>query len=145
MSSTPTWIGTPFLGRADVSTANTGRDGSGTLVTPAWMGSGYSGADVAFVAGAPATNWQLNRISVGSTGDLADCVLTVFSTDGTTIKFLTDIDLGNAAAASATATGVVMEVPLSDFRFPAGCDLRLGITAAPASGVAVVTLFADRA
>jgi hypothetical protein len=145
MAASPSFFGTAMLGRSDVSTANTGRDGTGTLATPLWMGSGFSGSNSAFVAGAPVTDWMINRIIVAETADLADCVLTLFTTDGTTIKFLTDFDIGNPAAASTTVTGLVAEYPLSDYRFPANCDLRWGITVAPTSGVAVVTVFADRA
>jgi hypothetical protein len=144
MSDAPVFFGIPFLGRADLSTANSNRDGTGTLVAPAWMGSGASGSASAFVTGAPTTAFQLNKIVIGQTGDLADCVITLFTTDGTTIKFLADFDSGNPAAGSTTVTGNVGEW-LMDYRFPAGCDLRLGITAAPTSGLAVVTLFADRA
>lgn len=137
MSASPTYFGTVCTARAQVSVANTARDGSGTLATPAWGGSGG--------AGAPTTDWSMKRLVISETGDLADSVITVFTTDGITILFLTDVDIANPAASSTMATGLVTEVVYFDYTFPAGWDLRFGITVAPSSGIAVVTVFAERA
>jgi hypothetical protein len=128
---------TACVARASVSTANTNRDGTGTLATPTWGGSGG--------AGAPITDWQLKRIILSQTGDLADSVLTIFTTDGSTINFLTDVDLANPAAASTTASGFMYEIPFVEHLFPANWDIRFGITVAPTSGACIVHAFCERA
>src|SRR5574343_623541 len=130
-------MGNVCVARASLSTANANRDGTGTLVTPTWGGSGG--------AGAPTTDWQLLRLVISETGDLADSVVTVFTTDGTTILFLTDVDINNPAAGATTVTGLVTDVLFQDYKFPAGWDLRFGLTVAPTSGLAVVTAFCERA
>jgi hypothetical protein len=129
------FYGPPVIGRvANLATANTARDGSGTLSTVTWLGTAGSSTP-------PASPWLLKRIDLiaahsSSAPDLADCVLTFFTTDGTTIVPWFDLDLGNPAAASTTLTAVPASSPLtfSDIEFPASCYPLIGITVAPATG-----------
>lgn len=137
MSATPVYMGTVIVGRASLSVANTARDGSGTLVIPTWGGCG---------GGVPPTDWQLLAVEVAQTGDAADSVVTLFSTDGTTIRPWRDIDINNPSAVSATGTMTITLARMEDWtKFPAGWDLRIGITVAPVSGVVEVVLFGERA
>jgi len=137
MGASPVYMTTACVAMASVSTANTNRDGTGALVTPTWVGSGG--------AGAPVTDWQLKRIKITQTSDLADCVLTIFTHDGSTTRFLDDYDMNNPNAGSATVTGVIAEVPYVEHLFPTGIDLRFAITASPTSGVCIVHAFCERA
>jgi hypothetical protein len=136
MASDPVFTSAWCNFTAQVSTANTGRDGSGTLVTPTWGGTGG--------ANPPATDWMLKRLSLCQTGDLADCIMTMFVYDGTNTRLCYEYDFANPTAASATAPGYIIEVPFQDWTFPATWDLRFAITAAPTAGVLAVTGFCER-
>ena len=137
MATAPVYMSTMCVARASLTVANTNRDGTGTIVTPTWGGTA-GGAP-------PATDWLLKRIFVAETGDAADSVVTIGTWDGSTYLFLTDIDIGNPAAASATVTGAINETPFVECAFPANWDLRFAITAAPASGAIIVHAFCERA
>jgi hypothetical protein len=130
------FYGPPVIGRvANLTSANTARDGSGTLSTVVWIGTGGSSTP-------PAVPWMLKRLDIiaahsSAAPDLADCVVTLFVTDGTTITPWFDLDIGNPAAASTIlpATPVaVSPVSFSDIEFPAGSYPLLGITVAPTTG-----------
>lgn len=137
MSAAPVYMATMCVARASLTVANTNRDGTGTLVTPVWGGTA-GGAP-------PATDWLLKRIVIAETGDAADSIVTIGSWDGSTYKFLTDIDIANPAAASATVTGLISDTPFVEYCFPANWDLRFAVTAAPVSGTVEVHAFAERA
>lgn len=150
MSSAPVFLGTFCEGRVAISAANTATDGSGTLQSLTWLGTGGT---------APGTDWQLNEIwvtetSSGGVGDLADCVLNVYTTDaaGANALLLDTIDLANPAASSTTqggagagVSGPIAQRVYASQRFPAGCDLKFTLTVAPTTGAAVVHVFAERA
>jgi hypothetical protein len=131
MATAPLYMGTAMLMTATCSTANTARDGTGTLATPVWTQAGLT-------TGVPSTDFVIKRLLVLQTADLASSMLTVFTWDGSAAKFLYDFQLSNPAASSATVTGVVLDQPLLDWMLPGGLDLRFGITAAPSSGECVV-------
>jgi len=147
-SSGAYFYGAPVIGRvANLTTANTARDGSGTLSTVVWIGTAGSGTP-------PAVGWKLNRIDFIATHssaapDLADSVITAFITDGTTITPWFDIDIGNLAAASTTATAglgtAFTPVLLSDALFPASSYPLFGITVAPTTGGLAVAMFGELA
>lgn len=139
MATAPLFMSDHFVFSASCSVANTNRDGSGTLATPTWKGTTTTAA--------PTTPWMLKRINILHTSDLNDCTITLFYWDGSTARYFYEYDLNNPPAASATASGLLFEVPLpaSDYTFPGGVDLRFGITAAPASGICVVHGFVEAA
>lgn len=136
MGASPVFLGVCCNFTAQVSAANTGRDGTGTLVTPTWGGTGG--------AQPPQTDWQLKRLVLAQTGDLADSTMTMFVNDGTSTVFCWEYDLANPATTSATASGLLADIPFTEWTFPAEWDLRFAITAAPTSGVLVVTGICER-
>lgn len=136
MASAPVFTSAYCTFTAAVDTANTARDGTGTLASPVWGGTGG--------ANPPSTDWLLKRVSLCATGDLADSVMTMFVYDGTLTRLAYEYDLGNLAAASATVSGYITEVPFQDWTFPGTWDLRFGITATPTSGVLSVVGFCER-
>lgn len=136
ISSGAYFYGPPVIGRvANLTAANTARDGSGTLSTVVWIGT--SGTSTP-----PAVPWMLKRIelmatSSGAAPDLADCVITLFITDGTTITPWYDIDIGNLNPAATTATAALSgftPITFSDIEFPANSYPLLGLTVAPTTG-----------
>lgn len=121
MASTPNFTGTPRVTVASVSTTNTNRDGTGTIV------------DV--MTGA-ANGTKIQEIVIKSTGDPADSIVTLFLNDGTTNWLYDEIDLGNPAAGSATVTAYRTVAQYSNLILPnASWKLRAAITAAPTAGV----------
>ena len=120
MSATPEFIATPKIGAAAVSTANTNRDGTGTIAT-------------VFTAGASGS--KIEEIVVKATGDPADSVVTLFLHDGTDYWLFDEVDLGNPAAASATVTGHRVSTLYENLVLPSGWSLRAAITAALTAGV----------
>ena len=125
MSSSPQFAATPAIGVASVSTANTNRDGTGTIATVLTAGSEGS---------------RVDEIVVQATGDPADSIVTIFLHDGSNFWLRDEFDLGNPAAASATAAGFQVSRTYENLVLPSGWSIRAAITAAPTSGV--VNVFA---
>jgi hypothetical protein len=86
----PAFTSAPRLGFASISTANTGRDGTGTI------------ADI--VTGV-AAGTIISEIVLKATGDPADSIVTIFVHDGTSYRLYDEFDLGDPAAASTTVSG----------------------------------------
>lgn len=126
MANAPVFTDTPKIGVASVSTANTNRDGTGTIAT-------------VLTAGADGT--VVEEIVAKSTGDPADSIVTIFLHDGTNFWLYDEIDLGNPAAASATAEGYRASRTYEDLVLPTGWSIRAAITAAPTAGVVNVFAF----
>src|SRR3954467_8638198 len=103
MASTPTFTSTPRAAVAAVSTANTNRDGTGTIVD---------------VLTGVSAGTRVERIVVQATGDPADSVLTVFLHNGTSYFLFDEFDLGNPAAASTVLPGFRVEKAYSDLILP---------------------------
>jgi hypothetical protein len=121
MASTPNFTGTPRVAAASVSTANTNRDGTGTIV------------DV--MTGAT-NGTKIQEVVIKSTGDPADSIVTLFLNDGTTNWLYDEIDLGNPAAGSATVTAYRTVVQYANLVLPSSSwKLRAAVTAGPTSGV----------
>lgn len=130
MASTPAFAVTPRIGVGSVSTTNTNRDGTGTIVT--------------IITGA-STGTRINEIVIKSTNDPADSIVTLFLHDGTTAWLFDEIDLGNPAAASSTVTGFRTSLVYTNVILPStSWSLRAAVTAAPTAGVLnVFALAAD--
>ena len=126
MASNPSFTATPRIGFGAVSSANTNRDGTGTIV------------DV--LTGA-ATGTKIVEIVVKSTGDPADSIVTIFIHDGTSYRLFDEVDLGDPAAGSATVTAFRASRTYDNLVLPSNSyKLAAAITAAPTAGV--VNVFA---
>lgn len=120
MASTATWASTPRVGVGSVTVANTGRDGTGTLVD--------------IITGV-AAGTRIERVVVQATGNPADSVVTLFYFDGTTNWLYDEIDLGDPAAASTTLAGFHAERTYRDLVLPnASCKLKAAVTVALTAG-----------
>jgi hypothetical protein len=122
----PTFESTPRTAVASVSTANTARDGSGTLAS--------------IITGVSAGT-RIDRLVLNSTADPADSTVTIFLFDGSTAWYWREVDLGNPAAGSTTVAPFFYEIKLADAILPNGSwILKAAITVALTSGV--MNLFA---
>ena len=127
MAATPTFASTSRLGVAAVSTANTNRDGTGTIVD---------------ILTGVAAGTRVERIVAQATGDPADSVLTLFLHNGTSYFLFDELDLGNPAAASTVLPGFRVEKAYSDLILPSGSwKLAAAVTVSLTSGVMNVFAF----
>jgi hypothetical protein len=121
MALSPVHASAGVIGATTVSTANTARDGTGTIAT--------------IVTGV-AAGTRINRVVLKATGDPADSVVTLFLHDGTNYFLFDEFDLGNPAAGSTTVPAYREERVYSDLVLPsASWSLRAAITVALTAGV----------
>lgn len=126
MATDPSFAATPRAAVAAVSTANTARDGTGTMATVFTAGAGGS---------------KVEEITVKATGDPADSVVTVFLHNGATAFLFDEFDLGDPAAASTTIAGYTMTRTYPNLLLPSGWSIRAAITVALTAGVINVFAF----
>lgn len=126
-SAYPSFAIVPRIGVAAVSTANTARDGTGTIVD--------------IIVGV-AAGTKVTKIDIQATGDPADSIVTLFIHNGTTFFCFDEIDLGNPAAASTTVSGFRASRYYTDLVLPsASWKIGAAITVALTSGVINVFAF----
>lgn len=128
MAAAPSFTSTPRLEVQPVSTANTARDGTGTIVD---------------VLTAAAAGTKINRIVVQATGDPADSVVTIFIRDAAgTYRLFDEFDLANPAPASTTLPGFRAERSYTDLVLTgAGTAQRLSAAITVALTAGVVNVF----
>lgn len=129
LTPTPAFAVTPKIGVVAVSTANTNRDGTGTIAT---------------VLSAGAAGTKVLEIALQATGDPADSTVTIFIHDGSSYWLFDEFDLNNPTAASTTVAGYRVSRRYENLVLPTGYSLRAAITVALTSGVVnVFALAAD--
>lgn len=127
MAVAPAFTATPRIGAISVSTANTARDGTGTIAT---------------VITGVAAGTRIERVRIAATADPADSIVNLFLHDGTNFWFFDSFDIGNPAAASTTADPFVGEKTYNNLILPsASWSLRASITVALTAGVVNVFAF----
>lgn len=127
MASTPNFTATPRVGIGAVSTANTNRDGSGTIVD---ILTGASGGT------------KISEVVIKATANPADSTVTLFIYDGSTAWVFDEVDLGDPAAASATVASYRTSVTYDNLVLPsASYKLQAAITAQPTAGSVNVIAF----
>lgn len=119
-NTAPVFLLTPRVAMASVSTANTNRDGTGTVAT---------------ICTAATNGTRIEEIVVKATGDPADSVVTVFIHDGSNYFLFDEFDLGDPAAASTTVAGYRESRTYRNLVLPSGYSIRAAITVALTAGV----------
>lgn len=127
MASAPSFTATPRIGVAAVSTANTNRDGTGTIATVLTAATGGT---------------KVFEIALQATGDPADSTVTLFLHDGTDFWLFDEFDLGNPAAATTAIAGYRVRRTYENLVLPNGWSIRAAVTVAPVAGVINVYVFA---
>lgn len=121
MAAAPVYATTPRGAAVAVSTANTNRDGTGTIV------DALTGV---------AAGTRIERVVLQTTGDPADSIVTMFLHNGTSYFLYDEFDLGNPAAASTTVPGFRTEKAYNDLVLPsASWKVAFAITVALTAGV----------
>jgi hypothetical protein len=126
MASTPGFAATPRAAAASVSTANTNRDGTGTIAT-------------IFTAGASGS--KIEEIVVKADANPADCTIVFYLHDGSAYHVFDEWDIGDPAAGSATIASYREARCYDNLVLPSGWSLRASITVAPTSGAVQVLAF----
>lgn len=120
MAASPAFASTPRIGFGSVSTANTNRDGTGTIVDI--ITGGTNGT-------------KITEVVVKATDNPADSILTLFIYDGSASRLWDEIDLGDPAAASTTVTGYRTSVRYDNLILPANTwKLQAAVTVALTGG-----------
>jgi hypothetical protein len=127
MANNPSFIATPRIGIGSVSTANTARDGTGTIV------------DV--ITGA-ATGTRILEVVLKADNDPADCTVVLYLYNGSNSIVFDEIDLGNPAPGSTTVASYRSSFTYSNLVLPsASWKLQASITVAPTAGTVKVWAF----
>lgn len=116
----PIFTKAPISAVAAVSTANTNRDGTGTIVDIV-----TAGADGA----------RIDEIVIEATNDPADCIVTIFIYNGSAYFLFDEFDIGNPAAASTTVAAYRESRLYNNLVLAGGYKLAAAITVAPTAGV----------
>src|SRR4051794_13908459 len=120
MAAAPVFATTPRIGFASVTTANSNRDGTGTIV------DALTGV---------AAGTRIERVVLQATGNPADSIVTMFLYNGTTYLLYDEFDLGDPAAASATVSGARVSKPYPDLVLPSiSWKVSFAITVALTAG-----------
>lgn len=129
MASTPAFISTPKIGIANISAANTNRDGTGAHVT-------------VITAGANGT--RVNEIVVKAEDNPADSIIILWIHDGSTAFIFDEIDMGDPADADNTVTAFRYTKEYNNLVLPNTYSLRASLTVVPTAGdVNVIALAGD--
>lgn len=126
MASNPAFAATVNNAAASVSTANTNRDGTGTIET-VWT-AGASGG-------------KIEEIVIKSDADPADCTVVFYLYDGAAFHVFDEWDIGDPAAGSATVASYREARTYENLMMKSGWSLRASVTVAPTSGVIQVHAF----
>lgn len=111
MATTPNFSATPQAATAVISTANTNRDGTGTIATV--LTAGASGS-------------RIERVCVRATGTTTAGMVRLFTHDGTNARLLEEIPIA-AQTPSGTAPAYGADLVFGDVRplfLPTGWSLR---------------------
>ena len=137
MAATASFLATPKWASTRLTTGVANTDGTGALTTFTWLTS------------APSTDWMpvkliISASSATGVGDLADCLIHIFISDGTNIRRIRTIDPGNPAAGSTTVSEFQMEVNFGpEFVMPSGCTMQVSCSVTPTAGNLDFVLFAQ--
>lgn len=126
MATQPQFAATARIGVGQVSTANTNRDGTGTVVV---------------VMPAQSTDTVINSIRLKASGQTAASTVTIFLHDGTNFRILTEVAVSAVTPSTTVASFDSGPIAFDDLVLPTNWSLRAAITVAPVSGVVNVEAF----
>jgi hypothetical protein len=114
MAKDPNFTAAPHIGVALVSTANTNRDGTGTLTTILLAPA---------AGGALAGGSRIDRVVVAALGTTTDGMLRLFLHNGVAAFLYKEIEV-SAIVPGAAVTAFMIEVVCDDLVLPAGWSLK---------------------
>lgn len=108
MATVPNYASTPFLKVAQVSVANTARDGTGTLAT---------------VCTAPSTGCRIEQIVITATGTTTAGMVRIFIYDGTNTRLFAEVPV-TAITVGASTPGFTATLNFSTLVLEANDEIR---------------------
>ena len=108
MASAPTFATTPAIGSAVINTANTNRDGSGSITS---------------VLAAGSNGTRIDRVTVQATGNTSAGMVRLFIHDGTNARLYREIPV-TAITPSGSAEAFAAELDDMRLVLPSGHSLR---------------------
>ena len=137
MAAAPVYFTVAKMGYSRFTTGVANTDGSGTTNAITWWNT------------APTADYFIAKIVVSATsatgvGDLADSLLNMFVTDGSTERLFQTFDLGNPAAGSVSAGGYQNTITIGpEFVFPSTVSVKFVASVTPTAGNVDVVVFAQ--
>lgn len=118
-NTSPIFLLTPVIWKVSVVTANTARDGTGTIAT---IGTGGTNGT------------RIDELVIKATADPADSIVTLFIHDGSSYFIFDEFDLNDPAAGSTTVASYRESRVYKNLVIPSGYSLRAAITVALTAG-----------
>ena len=121
------------------------------LTTGVTATDGSSQTDFTWIGTAPSGDWMPVKIIVSSSGTAgagnpADCILTIYLSDGTTSRKIRTVDLGDAAAGTIATPEGQWEINFGpEWVFPTGTKLQANISLTPTAGNIDLVMLAQKA
>jgi hypothetical protein len=109
MATVPNYASTPYFDEAQIATANTARDGTGTLGT---LAVGANGS-------------RIDELVVAATGTTTAGMIRFFIYDGSTTRFWFEVAV-SAITASASVSPWRWSMRLENFSLPASHQIKVG-------------------
>lgn len=132
MATSPVFASLPVVAIANVTLANTNRDGTGTIVDLAPL------TPIPLLA--PLAGRRIERFRVKATGQVAASVAKIYVFDGTTYRLYTEV-LIPATTPSTTAKAFEVEVPVVDLVLQQNEKLGADVSVVPTTGSVLVMAF----
>lgn len=108
MASAPLFASVPYVGMAQIGTANTNRDGTtGTYATVS-----------------PGVPCRIDRIRIAATGSTTAGMIRIFLSDGTNVRLWREIPVV-AITPSGTAPVYSISIPVEDLAIPSTWSIKL--------------------
>lgn len=127
MAAGPAFASAPIAAAASVSTANTNRDGTGTIAT--------------IFTNASPNGCRIDEIVIKADGNPADSTVVIYLHDGTNYHVFDEFDIGDPAAGSTTVASYREARTYTNLVLPNGWSIRASITVALTAGLMQVFCF----
>ena len=137
MAAAPVYFTVAKIGHGRITTGVANTDGSGTSIATTWYNT------------APTADWMLTKVIFSSSsatgvGDLADCLIHVFVSDGSTERLVRTIDMGNYVAGTVALPGAQFEVNFGpEWVFPSTVLPKFNVSVTPTAGNLDFVVFAQ--
>ena len=139
MATALKYLDTAKTAQARITTGITATDGTGALSTFTWGNV------------APTGDWMPVKLIVSASsatgvGNPADSLFHIFLSDGTVIRKIRTVDLGDPTVGTVTAGEFLAEINFGpEWIFPTTCSLQVSCSVTPTAGNLDVVLIAQAA
>jgi len=139
MAASIKYFDTAKVAYARLTTGVTATDGSGSSTALTWMNT------------APSGDWMLVKVVISATNatgtaDLADCLVHMFIDDGSAVRLVRTLDVGNQAAGTTALSAGQWEFTFGpEWVFPNTVLPEFTVSVTPTAGNVDIVVFAQAA